>query len=178
MPQQKSTARALFEAMALTALAAGLFVVMLGRVIIVTGISMRPGLENGDIVFAERLSAFWRPPSCKDMVCFKTPGMPGILIKRIVAIPGDSVSIAEGTLIINGIRQEEPYINGPMGGWNRLDPQVVAEGRYFVLGDNRDQSVDSRSFGSIEQGAFGGRVVFRLWPLERFGPIAAMGASE
>ncbi len=135
------------------------------------GVSMDPGLKDKDIVVSVKDSNF--VPG--DIVAFYYNNK--ILVKRAVAQAGDWVDIdEEGTVYINSVRLEEPYITEDakaFGDCNIELPYQVPESRIFVLGDNRDVSIDSRNtaVGCVAEEQLVGKLVFRVWPLKDFGPL-------
>ena len=90
-------------------------------------------------------------------------------VKRIIGVPGDTVSIADGVVTVNGEVIDEPYING--GAHSDLAAKVVPEGSYFVLGDNRPNSSDSRNWGFVPEENIIGKAMFSYWPLSEFGGV-------
>jgi signal peptidase I len=124
--------------------------------------SMEPTLQVGDLVFVSRWSFLFRDPRRGEVVVFTAPENSRIdLIKRVVGIPGDWIEIRAKRLFVNGQAVEEPYIEhrdpvvfspdapGPASSRDHFGPLVVQEGQYFVLGDNRDNSYDSRFYGPV-----------------------------
>jgi len=93
------------------------------------------------------------------------------LVKRIIGVPGDEIDIKEGNVYVNGSLLEEGYIKGKTYEREMHFPMTVEEGKYFVLGDNREVSKDSRTFGLIDKSQIEGRVVFRFWPIKDIGVI-------
>ncbi len=93
------------------------------------------------------------------------------LVKRIIAIPGDEVDIRNGKVYLNGNELKEDYAKGVTYKREVQFPLKVEEGQYFVLGDNREVSKDSRSIGVIEECQIEGKAVFRIWPLSKFGTL-------
>ncbi len=93
------------------------------------------------------------------------------LVKRVVAKGGDKVVIKDGEVFVNDVKLEEPYINQMTAKGDIEYPIIVEEGSYFVLGDNREISRDSRSFGLVSAKNIEGKVNFRLFPLTRFGRL-------
>lgn len=173
MEASKSTLRDFVEALAWTALVAGLFVLFVGRVIVVNGESMLPTLQDRDIVFAERVSWLWRAPMRGEVVAARVPSEKAYLIKRVIALPYESIMIDQGVLRVNGLEHEEPYVSAPMAKWTKLEPAYLKDDTYFLMGDNRDRSLDSRdpSIGPVQQGSLKEHLVFRIWPLVRIGVI-------
>ena len=133
------------------------------------GTSMVPTLEDGQIVVSVKSSSF--EPG--DIVAFYHGNK--LLIKRFIAGPADWVDIdADGNVSVNGTVLDEPYIaEKAYGETNITLPYQVPDKRYFLMGDNRDVSVDSRNtaVGCVSDEQIVGKVVFRIWPLSQFGPV-------
>lgn len=133
------------------------------------GDSMTPTLVGGDIVVSVKSEDF----SPGDVISFYYNNK--ILVKRVVALPGDWVDIAEdGTVYVNGEPLDEPYLTEKALGLCDIElPYQVPESRIFVMGDHRSVSVDSRNtaIGCIAQEQIVGKLVFRVWPLASFGPV-------
>lgn len=161
----KSTLGILAVVAALAVLAATLWLPILR----VYGNSMTPALNAGDLVLSERTSNF----RTGDIVAFYYNNR--VLVKRVIAGPGDWVDIHEdGTVFVNGNELTEPYIAEKSLGETDLDyPYQVPEERWFVLGDHRDVSVDSRkkAIGSIAEEQILGKLIFLLWPFEHIGAL-------
>jgi len=139
--------------------------------------SMEDTIMTNDRIVAFRLSYLFRPPQRFDMVVFRGPeGDPTLYVKRIIGLPGDRVIILDGHVYINGSSVPERYdfVKGSLIGnhgvpheeTGRLYPWVVPEGHFFVLGDYRTNSVDSRQWSEvfIPRGRILGRVAFRYFP--------------
>lgn len=133
------------------------------------GTSMVPTLEDGQIVVSVKSASF--EPG--DIVAFYYGNK--LLIKRFIAGPADWVDIdADGNVSVNGSVLDEPYIvEKAYGETNITLPYQVPDNRYFLMGDNRDVSVDSRNtaVGCVSDEQIVGKVVFRIWPLSQFGPV-------
>lgn len=127
--------------------------------------SMRPTLEEGDRILLNRLSYRFGEPAAGDVIVFHSPINPDEdLVKRIVGIPGDRVSVSGGKLYVNGEAQDEPYLLEQ--DFNGEDAEVeVLDGEVFVMGDNRNDSGDSRSFGTIPQDSIIGSAFCVYWPI-------------
>lgn len=154
----------------LAALLLRLFVFELVRV---DGPSMQPTLANNQTVFVEKISSSRGDIERFDVVIVHYPGREGAYIKRVVGLPGDTIEIRnDGHLYINGEQQEEPYILEQfiIPGY---DPYVVPDDCYFVMGDNRNDSMDSRSenVGPIPKDEVIGHALFVIWPLNQFKKI-------
>lgn len=161
----KSTIFALITAAAAAVLVATLWLPVLQ----IFGSSMAPTLEEGQIVVSVKVDDM----APGDIVAFYYGNK--VLIKRYIAGPGDWVEIAEdGTIYVNGYELEEPYIQEKALGICDLEfPYQVPEGTYFLVGDQRATSVDSRhtTVGCVSTEDIIGKIVYRVWPLEVFGTV-------
>jgi signal peptidase I len=128
--------------------------------------SMEPTLLPHDRVLVDKLSYRLRGPRRGDVIVLRYPLNPERnYIKRIVALPGDTVEIRAGRLYVNGTPVDEPYLNGtPQGSFG---PVTVPAGAVFVLGDNRNNSEDSRSFGPLKTEFVVGQALLIYWPPAR-----------
>ena len=128
----------------------------------VDGFSMNPTLQDGEYILVNRLAYKIGNPVRGDIVVFSFPMDPKQdLIKRVIGLPGESISVQDGKVMINGIPLEEPYIAAPPiynGTWE------VPEGQLFVLGDNRNESKDSHEWGLLPLENVVGRAVLIYWP--------------
>ena len=133
------------------------------------GSSMTPTLQDGEIVFSVKTSKF--EPG--DVVAFYYNNK--ILIKRVICGPADWVNIDEnGTVYVNGTVLDEPYLaEKALGDCNIELPYQVPDGKVFVMGDHRSTSVDSRNtaVGCVAQEQLVGKIIFRIWPLDRLGIV-------
>lgn len=133
------------------------------------GTSMYPTLEEGEIVVSVKGSDFEQG----DLVAFYIGNK--LLVKRVIAGPADVVSISEdGTVTVNGKELDEPYISEKaLGECDLVFPYQVPDSRYFLMGDHREASVDSRSstVGCVALEQIVGKIVFCVWPLSDFGSI-------
>ena len=131
---------------------------------------MLPTLEHNQRLLVDKLTYRFRQPRHGDIVVFRYPANPKEeFIKRIIAVPGDLVAIANGKVYVNGNVLAEDYIlEPPIRGFS---PHIVPEGYYFVLGDNRNDSLDSRDprVGFVPRENIIGRAVWSYWPLDRVG---------
>ena len=138
----------------------------------VQGTSMEPLLQDGERIVVNKFVYRFRPIERGDVVVFWYPREPSVsFVKRVVALPGDVVQIRNGELMVNGVLAPEPYLPSSYRDNDDLAPTEVKKGFYFVLGDHRRSSNDSRSWGEVPEKYIYGRAVFRFWPLARMGPI-------
>lgn len=135
----------------------------------VYGSSMTPTLQDGEIIFSVK-TADLEPG---DIVAFYYNNK--ILVKRVICGPGDWVNIDEdGTVYVNEVRLKEPYLaEKALGDCNIELPYQVPDGKIFVMGDHRSTSVDSRNtaVGCVAQEQIVGKIIFRIWPLNRLGDV-------
>ena len=133
----------------------------------VNGTSMYPTLEGDEIMLLNKLGTIDR----FDIVVLKLDGENNNLIKRVIGLPGDSISIKDGTLYINGEVYIENYLEEGLVyddfELTSLGYQVIPDDMYFVLGDNRADSVDSREIGLVSKDDIIGKISFRIWPLNK-----------
>jgi signal peptidase I len=130
----------------------------------VSGDCMRPDLVTGDRLLADKLTYRLHAPVRGDIVIFYYPRDPRqIYVKRVIGLPGETVEKQTGDVYIDGRRLAEPYrIYAAHGS---MDARIVPAGQYFVMGDNRDVSDDSRHWGYLPRREIIGRAVGRYWPL-------------
>jgi len=143
----------------------------------VEGLSMFATLDDNDYLVANKIDYRLHAPQRGDIVILRPPtDNSKDFIKRVIALPGERLLIRDGIVYINGRKLDEPYLpeawtvfnNWPANGTNG---QVMGTDQYFVMGDNRNKSQDSRSFGPISKERIDGRAWFRIWPLDHFGDI-------
>ena len=139
-----------------------------GRAFTVDGPSMSPTLRSGERLLVDKLTYRFRDPVHGEIVVFRYPRDPShYFIKRVIGVPGDQVAIRSGQVYVNGVRLEEGYLDSPTLGADRV--YNVPPGSYFVLGDNRNNSQDSRSpfVGFVPRSHIVGRAFLRYWPPSR-----------
>ncbi len=149
----------------------------------VSGSSMEGNFHNGEFILTNKIEYKFTDPKRGDVVIFKSPGNPDIdYIKRIIAKPGETVEIKNNAYYVNDTKLKEPYLSPDVymfGGSFLHENQVytVPAGEYFVSGDNRPHSSDSREFGPIAKEAFIGEAILRYWPFSEAGIIKHPGYS-
>ena len=150
-----------------------LIITFVGQRTHVSGESMKNTLDHGDQLIVDKITYRFRDPERFDIIVFPVHYKENTYyIKRIIGLPGETVQIADGTIYINGQVLEESYGREVMQDPGiAAEPITLGEDEYFVLGDNRNQSSDSRdpSVGLIHRDEIIGRAWLRIWPLDSFG---------
>ena len=186
--EKKSLGREIFEWI-MTILTAVLIALVIRTFVFepvkVDGASMNDTLANGEIMYISKLrytsfpwfngrvSVFGDPQRFDVVICrYPNRGWTNF-VKRIVGVPGDTIAIVDGYLYVNGEKYDEPYINDEYrkGHFSYFPETTVGEGQYFVMGDHRNNSNDSRSIGTIDRSMIVGRVVQVLFPFPSFRSI-------
>jgi signal peptidase I len=136
----------------------------------VQGTSMLPLLEDSERIIVNKFIYRFHPIQRGDVVVFWYPKDPSVsFIKRVVGIPGDTVELRRGVLFVNERRIEEDYVRPQYNDEENTARVSVPKGYYFVLGDHRNSSNDSRSWGEVPEKYIYGKAVFRFWPLPKVG---------
>lgn len=142
--------------------------------------SMETTIMTGDKVLSEKVTLNFDPVHSGDVVVFADVVMPGrILVKRVIAVGGQTVDLRDGHVFVDGNQLYEPYTNGQdslplqqhFNNMNITYPYTVPEGSLWVMGDNRENSADSRYFGPVTENSVYARVLMVFWPLENIGPL-------
>ena len=113
-------------------------------------------------IFLKDISEIFKPVERKTNIRF---------VKRVIGVPGDEVDIRDGKVYLNGEILDEPYVKGETFHRELVFPVTVTQGKYLVLGDNREVSKDSRIFGFIERSQVEGKAIFRFWPFVKIGGL-------
>lgn len=180
----KSEIREYIEALLASAALAFLIITFVAQSFLVDGSSMEPSFHHGQRLMVEKVSYRFSEPRYGDVVVFKYPGDPSRkFIKRMIGLPGDEIMIKGGFLYVNGLRLDENYINGPTYGTYSaptFGPVLIPEGHYFVLGDNRGLSDDSRypDVGFVPKKLLVGKGLFVYWPLSQISLIKRPAVFE
>lgn len=147
-----------------------------GQQIEVSGSSMESTLHNEDHLILEKVSYEIGSPKRYDIVVFRpySDEKDTYYIKRVIGLPGETIQIVGSDIYIDGKLLNEDYGNNPIAdGGIAKDPIILGRDEYFLLGDNRNNSKDSRDFsiGSVKRGAIIGRAWVRVWPFDKFGVL-------
>jgi signal peptidase I len=136
----------------------------------VQGQSMEPNLHTAQRLVVEKVTYHFHGPRRTDIVVIDLPEAgPELLIKRVIGLPGETISSQDGQVFINGEPLDELYVTSPGG--RDIPEQIVPPLHVFVMGDNRQFSNDSRNFGPVPIGDIIGRAWLSYWPLEQLGPV-------
>ncbi len=170
MKQFFSSALEIVEITAVAFAAVFLIRTYLVQPFLVSGSSMVPNFSDGDYLLIDELTYRFRAPERGEVVVFRYPKNESVyFIKRVIGLPGDKVEIKDKTITVfdqknpGGLKLDEKYLPGDLGPFGNAEFQVP-EGSYFVMGDNRAYSFDSRSWGMLPNSDVVGLVQFRLWP--------------
>ena len=166
----KSELRSYLQTVLGAIILATLIMTFIARAFTVDGPSMQPTLYSGERLIVDKITYIMHPPHVGDVVVFHFPADTSqYYIKRVVGGPGDKVEIAGGKVYVNGVAQSDTFSGGSVVG--AFGPSIVPADHYFVLGDNRNNSEDSRSLrvGYVSQQLIIGRALWRYWPLSKAG---------
>jgi signal peptidase I len=177
--QNRGITRALREIVETLALIAVIyaFVNLVSARFVVDGRSMEPNFETGQFLIVNRVNYMLGTPSRGDIIVFHYPrNVEQDYIKRVIGLPGESVELRNQQVYINGELLEEPYINEPCEPSRcRDDIWQLGEDEYFVMGDNRNHSQDSRVFGPVHEQFIVGEALLRYWPPDKIGLLTHLG---
>jgi signal peptidase I len=172
----RSRARSLLRSWArdlAISLAVSAFIILfLYQPVKVEGTSMLPGLQDQERIFINKFVYHFESVARGDVVVFRYPRDPAkSYIKRVVGMPGDRILIDRGRVYVNGRRLTENYVPRDFLDGRSYPEVVVADRSYYVLGDHRSMSNDSREFGPVEQSYIYGKAVFVYWPMDKLGVL-------
>jgi signal peptidase I len=149
-----------------------LIVVFLYQPVKVEGTSMLPELKDQERIFVNKFVYRIKHIERKDIVVFWYPrDASKSYIKRIIGMPGDSVELKRGIVYVNDMPLDEPYVEADYLDFRSYPPVYVEQGHYYVLGDHRNQSNDSRMWGLVPERYIYGKAVFRYWPVSQMGTL-------
>ena len=157
----------------LVSLAISAFIIIfLYQPVKVEGTSMMPGLEDQERIFVNKFVYRWEPIQRGDIVVFRYPrDTSKSYIKRVIGVAGDRVRIQSGQVYVNGQALDEDYVPGDYADARSYSEVVVPRNSFFVLGDHRTMSNDSRDFGTVNDRFIYGKAVFGYWPMEKLGRL-------
>ena len=161
-------ARLLFRDLVFALMIMALVLVFVAQPVKVEGTSMLPRLHDGERIFVNKLIYYGLPELERgDIVVFWFPNDPTkSYIKRVIGLPGETVQLRAGRIFVNGKELQEPYLEHSLNvAGGDEPPTYVKPHYYFVMGDNRDNSSDSRSWGLVPEKYIYGKALFRYWPL-------------
>ena len=174
--KKKSRVREAIDFILYLAVVAGIcyvIVTFVGQRTVVSGTSMIPTLQDGDNLITDKISYRFRDPERYDIIVLRVESQHENFIKRVIGLPGETVQIVGGRVYINGeLLESDVYGNELMISAGRASqPITLGENEYFVLGDNRNGSADSRleEVGNVDKSRIIGRAFVRIWPLSQFG---------
>jgi signal peptidase I len=164
----------LLRDVAISVALAVILIVFIYQPVKVEGTSMMPGLTDQERIFVNKYQYKLGANNIHrgDLVVFHYPLDPSqSYIKRIVGIPGDRVEILDGEVYVNRTRLDEPYVIDEYRDRDSMQARIVPADDYFVLGDHRNSSSDSRSWGFVDRGKIYGKAVLVYWPLAKIGRV-------
>ncbi len=140
----------------------------------VKGASMEPNYEDHEYLLIDELSFRLREPKRGEVVVFKYPNDPSqYFIKRVIGLPGDGVDVREDGVYVNGTKLDESAYLAPSLAIGNTASTVVPSGSYFLMGDNRPASLDSRIFGPVQRNYIVGKTWIRAWPFNKLSHFSA-----
>jgi len=157
----------------LVSLAISAFIIIfLYQPVKVEGTSMMPGLEDQERIFVNKFVYRWEPIQRGDIVVFRYPrDTTKSYIKRVIGVAGDHIRIVNGQVFVNDEALDEDYVPSDYADARSYGEVVVPPNSYFVLGDHRTMSNDSRDFGPVNERYIYGKAVFGYWPMEKLGRL-------
>ena len=157
----------------LIALAISAFIIIfLYQPVKVEGTSMMPGLEDQERIFVNKFVYRWEPLQRGDIVVFRYPrDTSKSYIKRVIGVAGDRIRIENGQVFVNGLALDEDYVPSDYADARSYGEVVVPPNNFFVLGDHRTMSNDSRDFGTVNERYIYAKAVFGYWPMEKLGRL-------
>lgn len=167
-----SAAWDLLHDVSITVLFCFFIVTFVAQPVRVQGASMQPRIEDNERILVNKFIYRFQGVERGDVVVFYYPRDPSVsYIKRVIGLPGDEVEIRSGAVYVNGARLDEPYLAPVFRDHYDMPETVVEPGHYFVMGDHRSSSMDSRSFGSVPEKYIYGKAAFCVWPITKTGLV-------
>jgi signal peptidase I len=174
LPQLRRELRSWTRDLAVALGLALVIIIFLYQPVKVEGTSMAPLLSDQERIFINKFVYRFEPIERGDVVVFWYPlDRSKSFIKRVVGLPGEMIEIRAGHLYINGMELAEPYVPSSYLDASKYPQLVIPPDEYFVMGDHRDSSNDSRVFGPVPRQYIYGKAVFAYWPVDHFGSLAS-----
>jgi signal peptidase I len=168
LPVMAVWARDLLVSLAISAF----IIIFLYQPVKVEGTSMMPGLEDQERIFVNKFVYRWEPIQRGDIVVFRYPrDTSKSYIKRVIGVAGDRIRIENGQVFVNGAALDEDYVPSDYADARSYSEVVVPPNSFFVLGDHRTMSNDSRDFGTVNERYIYGKAVFGYWPMDKLGRL-------
>ena len=167
-----SAAWDLLHDVSITVLFCFFIVTFVAQPVRVQGASMQPRIEDNERILVNKFIYRFQGVERGDVVVFYYPREPSVsYIKRVIGLPGDRVEIRAGSVLVNGATLEEPYLLSEYRDRYDMPEATVERGHFFVMGDHRSSSMDSRSFGSVPEKYVYGKAAFCVWPIAKTGRV-------
>jgi signal peptidase I len=168
LPVMAVWARDLLVSLAISAF----IIIFLYQPVKVEGTSMMPGLEDQERIFVNKFVYRWEPIQRSDIIVFRYPrDTSKSYIKRVIGVAGDRIRIENGLVYVNGEPLDEDYVPSDYADTRSYSEVVVPPNSFFVLGDHRTMSNDSRDFGTVNERYIYGKAVFGYWPMDKLGRL-------
>jgi signal peptidase I len=174
LPQLRHELRSWARDLAVALGLALVIIIFLYQPVKVEGTSMAPLLSDQERIFINKFVYRFEPIERGDVVVFWYPlDRSKSFIKRVVALPGETMEIRAGRLFVNGVELKELYVPASFLDGSSYGPMLIPADSYFVMGDHRDSSNDSRVFGPVSRPNIYGKAVFAYWPVDHFGSLTS-----
>ncbi len=171
-PESRGALRLWFRDVLISVAASFMIITFIYQPVRVEGTSMQPELRDQDRLFINKFAYHFENISHGDVVVFHYPlDLSKSYIKRVIALPGDTLRIADGRVYVNGKRIAEPYVPARYRDDRSYPKIVVPTNEYFVMGDHRSISSDSRDFGPVNRNVIYGKAAFIYWPADNMGVV-------
>ncbi len=174
LPQLRHELRSWARDLAVALGLALVIIIFLYQPVKVEGTSMAPLLSDQERIFINKFVYRFEPIERGDVIVFWYPlDRSKSFIKRVVVLPGETMEIRAGRLFVNGAELKEPYVPANFLDGSSYGPMLIPSDSYFVMGDHRDSSNDSRVFGPVSRQNIYGKAVFAYWPVDHFGSLTS-----
>ncbi len=171
-PKRALSLNAWIRDLFISLLISAFIIIFLYQPVKVEGTSMMPGLDDQERIFINKFVYRLEPIQRGDIVVFRYPrDLSKSYIKRVIGMPGDRIRIDAGRVFLNGKLLSEPYVPDDFEDLRSYRETVIPSNAYFVLGDHRSMSNDSRDFGPVEEQYISGKAVFVYWPVDKLGTV-------